>query len=332
MLDQLGQIFNAQLVAEAFGAGATVFILGGLGYLFTDRAGVFNITVEGLLLFSAFFAAVGAGTFGSALVGVLCGIVAALVVSLVFFIVSIRLRADIIVVGIAINLLASGTTVFLLNHIYGNEGSYQPTGLATVPAVTIPGMSNLPLLGPTFTDQSVLTFVAWLMVPACHVLLYRTPLGLHIRSVGENPEAAATVGVNVQRTQFIAIMLCGFLCGIGGCYLSIGPLHGFVRDMSAGQGWISLAAETLGGATPIGTLIACVFFGAAQGISSNMQAAGIGASQFAHSIPYVVTIIGLAIAARRATVQRLGRRGGKGPDVEPIATAQSAGAQPAAGG
>jgi simple sugar transport system permease protein len=332
VLDQLSQIFNAQLIAEAFGAGATVFILGGLGYLFTDRAGVFNITVEGLLLFSAFFAAVGAGTFGNSIAGVVCGVFAALVVSLVFFVVSIRLRADIIVVGIAINLLAGGTTVFLLNHIYGNEGSYQPQALATVPSVTIPGLSGLPLLGPTFTGQSLITLAAWLMVPACHVLLYRTPLGLRIRSVGENPEAAATVGINVQRTQFIAIMLCGFFCGIGGCYLSIGPLHGFVRDMSAGQGWIALAAETLGGATPIGTFLACVFFGAAQGVSSNMQAAGIGASQFAHAIPYVVTIIGLAIAARRAALRRFGRRRGGGPATEPIATAQTAGTQPAAGG
>lgn len=320
-----GQVFNAQLIAEAFGAGATVLILGGLGYLFTDRAGVFNITVEGLLLFSAFFAAVAAGELHNSLAGVLCGVAAALVVSIIFFAVSIWLRADIIVVGIAINLLASGTTVFLLSNFFHNEGLYQPAGLQTVPAVSIPGLSSLPVLGPTFSNQSLLTYVAWLTVPLAHILLYRTPLGLRIRSVGENPEAAATVGINVQLTQFIAIMLCGLLCGIGGAYLSIGPLGGFNRDMSAGQGWIALAAETLGGATPLGTFISCVFFGASQGVASNMAAANIGASQFAHSIPYVVTVIGLALAARRVMLRRLGRgHGPGGPQPEPIAATQTA--------
>jgi general nucleoside transport system permease protein len=328
----MSQILNSQLISEAFGAGATVFILGGLGYLFTDRAGVFNITVEGLLLFSAYFAAVGAGSYGSWEIGVGCGVAAALIVSLTFFVVSIRLKADIIVVGIAINLLASGVTVFLLSHVYGNQGLYQPLSLPTIPAFSLPGLSLLPLLGPTFSNQNLLTYVAWLMVPFCHVLLYRTPLGLRIRSVGENPEAAATVGINVERTQFIAIMLCGALCGLGGAYLSIGPLAGFNRDMSAGQGWIALAAETLGAGTPLGTFVSCILFGASQGVASNMQAAGIGASQFAHSIPYVATVIGLGLAARRATLRRRFRRPGGGPGQEPIATQQAAGAFPAAGG
>ncbi|MDQ2744855.1 MAG: ABC transporter permease, partial [Chloroflexota bacterium] len=326
------QIFNAQLIAEAFGAGATVFILGGLGYMFTDRAGVFNITVEGLLLFSAFFAAVGSGTFHSSVAGVVAGITASLIVSIIFFAVSIGLRADIIIVGIAINLLASGTTVFLLSHIYGNEGFYQPLGLPTVPAFSIPLLSSLPLLGPTFSNGNLLTYIAWAMVPLSQVLLYRTPLGLRIRAVGESPEAAATVGINVRRTQFIAIMLCGVLCGLGGCYLSIGPLGGFNRDMSAGQGWIALAAETLGNGTPLGTFVSCVFFGAAQGVSSNMQAAGIGASQFAHSIPYVVTIIGLALAARRAMRRRSIRGGTVGPAEPETSATEPAGVQPAMGG
>ncbi len=304
----LGQLFNAQLIAEALGAGSTVLLLAGLGYLFTDRAGVFNIAIEGLLLVAAFFAAVGAGTFGSSAAGLAAGVAASLVVSLIFYLVGIGLRADIIVVGIAINLLAGGVTVFLLNYLFGNEGAYHPSGLPTIPNVGIPGLRALPVLGPTFADESLLTYAAWLLVPVAHVVLYRTPLGLHIRAVGENPEAAGTVGINVRLTQFIAIMICGLLAGLAGCYLSIGPLAGFVRDMSAGQGWIALAAETLGAATPLGTLLACVFFGAAQGVSSNMQAAGLGASQFAHAIPYAVTVVGLALAARRATGRRRRRR------------------------
>jgi simple sugar transport system permease protein len=148
--------------------------------------------------------------------------------------------------------------------------------------------------------------------------------------VGENPEAAATVGINVQRIQFIAIMICGLLAGLAGCYLSIGPFGGFNRDMSAGQGWIALAAETLGNGTPLGTFVACVFFAASEGVSSNMQAANIGASQLAHSIPYVVTIIGLAIAARRVTVRRHRRRG-RGGEPQPIAASQTADVQPATG-
>jgi len=313
----IGQLFNAQLIAEALGAGSTVLLLAGLGYLFTDRAGVFNIAIEGLLLFAAFFAAVGAGTFGSGAAGLACGVAASLVVSALFYLVSIELRADIIVVCIAINLLASGVTVFLLNHLFGNEGAYHPPGLPTIPSVGIPGLSGLPVLGPTFASESLLTYAAWLLVPVAYIVLYRTPLGLRIRAVGENPEAAGTVGVNVRLTQFIAIMICGLLSGLAGCYLSIGPLGGFVRDMAAGQGWIALAAETLGAATPLGTFLACVFFGAAQGVASNMQAAGLGASQLAHAIPYIVTVIGLAVAARRATLRRSRRRKRTDPPADP---------------
>jgi ABC-type uncharacterized transport system permease subunit len=305
-----GQIFNAQLIADAFGAGGTVLILAALGYMFTDRAGVFNIAIEGLLLFAAFFAAVGSGTTGHVLVGVAAGVGASLVVSLIFFAVSIGLRADIIVVGIAINLLASGTTVFLMSHWFQTEGNYQPADLQVLPTLSIPGLDNLPLLGPTFTNQDILTYVACLLVPVVHVLLYRTPLGLRIRSVGENPEASATVGINVRLIQFIAVMLCAVLVGLGGTYLSLGPLAGFNRDMSAGQGWIALAAETLGRGTPVGTFLSCVFFGASEGVASNMKAANIGAGQLADAVPYVVTVIGLALAARRIGLGRF-RRGGR---------------------
>jgi general nucleoside transport system permease protein len=293
-----GQIFNIQLLVDAFGSGGTVLILAGLGYLFTDRAGVFNIAIEGLLLFSAFFAAAASGTSGNLWIGVAGGIGGALVVSVIFFAVSIGLRADIIVVGIAINLLAGGVTVFLLNQWFGVEGNYQPESLQTIPAYSIPGLDQLPGIGAIFTNQNALSYVAILLVPLAHLVLYKTPLGLHIRSVGENPEAAATVGISVHRTQFIAVMICGVLTGLGGCFLSIGPLGGFNRDMSAGQGWIALAAETLGRGTPVGTLLSCLFYGASQGVSYNMQASGIGAGQLAQAVPYVVTVVGLAIAAR----------------------------------
>jgi general nucleoside transport system permease protein len=298
------QIFNAQLLADALGITGTVYILAGLGYLFTDRAGVFNIAVEGLLLFSAFFAAVGSGVSGNVVIGIAAGIGASVLVSMLFFAISIGLRADIIVVGIAINLLAGGVTVFLLNHWFASSGVYQPSSLQAIPSASLPGFDRLPLLGPTFTNQSVLTYVTWLLVPLTHVLLFGTPLGLRIRAVGENAEAAATVGVRVVRTQFIAVIICAVLVGLGGCFLSIGPLPGFNRDMSGGRGWIALAAETLGRGTPVGTFLACTFFGGSEGVASNMQAANIGASQLAHSVPYVATIVGLAVATRRGLFRR----------------------------
>src|SRR5262249_17812559 len=154
----------------------------------------------------------------------------------------------------------------------------------------------------TFTDQDILTYVAVLLVPVVHVVLYRTPLGLRIRSVGENPEASATVGINVRLVQLIAVLICGALVGLGGTYLSLGPLAGFNRDMSAGQGWIALAAETLGRGTPVGTFLSCIFFGGSEGVASNMKAANIGAGQLADAVPYLVTTVGLALAARRITL------------------------------
>jgi ABC-type uncharacterized transport system permease subunit len=318
------QVFNAQLLADALGITGTVYILAGLGYLFTDRAGVFNIAVEGLLLFSAFFAAVGSGVTGNVLLGIAAGIGASATVSIIFFLVSIGFRADIIVVGIAINLLAGGVTVFLLNHWFASSGVYQPSSLQAIPSASVPGLERLPVIGPTFTNQSLLTYVTWALVPLSQLVLFGTPLGLRIRAVGENAEAAATVGIAVVRTQFIAVMICAVLVGLGGCFLSIGPLPGFNRDMSGGRGWIALAAETLGRGTPLGTFLACVLFGGSEGVASNMQAANIGASQLAHSVPYVATIVGLAAATRRGLFRR---RRGTGTS-KPTSETRDAGAIP----
>ncbi len=338
MWQTLSQIFNSQLIAEALGTGATLLILAGLGYMFTDRAGVFNIAIEGLLLFAAFFAAVGAGATNNPWVGLLCGVAASLVVSLIFFAVSIKLRADIIIVGIGVNLLASAVTVFLLHGFFNNDSNYELSASQALPSFSVPGLSALPIIGPTFTSESILTYLAWLSIPLTWVVLYRTRLGLRIRSVGENPDAAASVGINVERIQLTAIMICGLLSGLAGAYLSIGPLPGFNKDMSAGQGWIALAAETLGKGTPVGTFVASIFFAAARGVSSNMSTAQLGAPQLVDAIPYVATVVGLAVAARRALSRRTGGAGrrrhrGQPPEQQPqpIAASQNADIQPATG-
>ena len=274
----------------------TPILFTALGAMISRRAGIMNISLEGMMLVGALFGVIGSAYTQSALVGVLCAVAASLVLSLVFAYFVLKLKSDLILTGIALNLMASGGTVFLLSVLCGDKGVSTSLPSLVVPGIALPLIKDIPVLGDILSGHNLLTYLALLSVAAVYLLINKSPLGLRIRSVGENPDAAESVGISVLKTRFIALMLTGILSGLGGAYMSMGYVSWFARDMAAGRGYIALAAQNLGNATPIGTFLASFLFGIADAMSSSLQVLSIPA-EFIQMVPYVTTVIGLILYA-----------------------------------
>jgi len=278
----MGTVFDITLLMATL-RSATPLILAALGGIFAERSGVINIALEGKMLTGAFAAVVVAYYTGNPWLGVLAAIMTGAIMAFIFAVVSIKYRANQVVSGVAINMLAAGLTVFMMHVFFGTAG--------TSPAVT-----RLPNIGP-FTP---LVYLAPLLVIVSFVVLYRTPWGLRIRAVGEHPKAAATVGINVINIRYACVVLSGMLAGIAGAHLSIGTLSVFVRDMTAGRGFIALAAMIFGKWHPLGALGASLLFGFSEALQMRLQGGGIP-SQLIQAVPYVFTMVVLAGFVGRAT-------------------------------
>ena len=254
---------------------ATPLLLAALGGLYSERGGVINIALEGLLLAGAFTAAVVTHYSGNPWVGLLAAILAGIFVAAIHGVACIRYRADQVVSGTAINILFLGVPALLSGALFESTGA----------TPQIPQGQLLPLA------PIVLAFA---LVPATWWVLYRTPFGLRLRAVGENPEAADTAGIDVARLRYAGVLISGALAAIGGAYLSIGQASLFTRNMSAGRGFIALAALIFGKWRPVQTMLACLLFGAAEALSIQMQGVSAIPVQFIQIIPYVLTIVVLA--------------------------------------
>lgn len=284
----------------------TPILFTALGAMISRRAGIMNISLEGMMLVGALFGVIGSTYTQNALIGVLCAVAASLLLSLVFAYFVLKLKSDLILTGIALNLMASGGTVFLLSILCGDKGVSTSMASKVVPSVEIPLIKSIPVLGKILSGHNILTYVALLSVIVVYVLINKSPLGLRIRSVGENPDAAESVGISVVKTRFIALMITGILSGLGGAFMSMGYVSWFARDMAAGRGYIALAAQNLGNATPIGTCLASFLFGIADALSSSLQILSVPA-EFIQMIPYVTTVIGLIVysAGRRKKSKKM---------------------------
>ncbi|HEX5927560.1 MAG TPA: ABC transporter permease, partial [Baekduia sp.] len=223
---------------------ATPLIFGALGGIVSERSGVVNVGLEGMMLTGAFFGILGADLLDSWFLGLLVGMVAGGVLASVHAVFSINLRADQVVSGIAINFLAAGLTGYIFIDHYGDQGT--PDNVPRVPDVSLPGIKDIGFLGDAIGKASLLTWVALIGVVALAVFLFRTPSGLRLRSVGEHPRAAETVGISVVRTRYVAVIASGVLAAMGGAYLSIGFVGSFNQNMTAGRGFIALAAVIFG--------------------------------------------------------------------------------------
>jgi simple sugar transport system permease protein len=258
---------------------ATPLLLAALGGLFSERAGVINIALEGLMLAGAFTAASVTWYAGSPWVGLVAAVLAGVAIAGVHAVACIRYRADQVVSGTAINILMLGVPALLSGAFFLSSGS----------TPQVPKEQLIP-----YTP----IFIAFLLVPLTYYVLYYTPFGLRLRAVGENPEAADAAGVSVKVMRYSAVLLSGALAGIGGAYLSIGQSSLFTRNMSAGRGFIALAALIFGKWRPVQTMLACLLFGFTEAIAIQLQGVRFGGeeipTQFVQIIPYVLTIVVLA--------------------------------------
>lgn len=285
----------------------TPILFATLGSIVAERAGASNIALEATMLFAALFGALGSGLSASLAVGFLCAVLGGLLVTVMLCVFALRLKADIILTGIALNLLAGGGTVFIMYMFLQDKGSTSSIATKVFPSVTIPGVSSIPVLGQILSGHNVLTYVAFLMVAVVWVLLFRTRLGAHIRAVGENPGAAASVGINVVRTQNIALLLSGFLTSLGGAFMSMGYMNGFSQNMVAGRGFIALAAASMGQLHPVLGMVAALIFGAADAFSNAMAAMRIP-DELVKLIPYATTIVGMVVFSAVDQRRRLARK------------------------
>ena len=297
---------------------ATPLLLACLAGLFSERAGIFDIGLEGKMLMAAFFSAAVAVVTGSVWVGLLAGILSSVLLSLIHGLASITFRGNQLISGVAINFLASGLTVLIAQDWF-RQGGRTPslTGGQRFTPLEWPlseTLSSVPVFGPVYSElisgHTILVYVALLAVPISWWVLFRTRFGLRLRAVGENPGAVDTAGISVVRLRFIAVMICGLLCGIAGAYLATGLAAGFVKEMSAGRGFIALAALIFAKWRPWYALYACLLFGLLEAVGNryqNIEVVGFTLPvQFMQALPYILTVVILAGFVGKAIPPRAG--------------------------
>lgn len=278
---------------------ATPIALAAQGETLSERAGVLNIGLEGVMLNSAFAGVVGAYYTGSPWLGLLCGMLAGALTSLILAVASITFRANQIVIGAAINILAMGLTGVLFRALFGLDQQVTVNSFKPYP---IPFLSDLPVLGPILFQQNPLVYLGYILVPVLTIVLFRTHWGLAVRAVGVEPQAADTAGISVTGTRYLTVLLGGAIGGLGGVSLSLGHLNLFAEGMVSGRGFMALAAVIFGRWHPVGAVLAALFFGGADALQLRMQSLGWQVPyEFMLMLPYVLTLLTLGIFAGRAS-------------------------------
>ena len=291
-------VFNINTVDAAIRLAVPI-ALAAMGGTFSERAGIINIGLEGMLLSGAFAAVLGSYLTGNPWVGVAAGVFAGALSAAVFGVFTIELKANHVVAGVGINILALGITTWLMQVIWGSRGT--SPSVEGIGRVMIPGISGLPVVGRLLGMQSPFVYMMFALVALGWFVLFKTPVGLRIRMTGEHPEAADTVGINVRLIKHASVIFGGALCGLGGAYLSLGHLSWFSMDMSAGRGYMALAANIFGRWNPLGGLGASFLFSYSDALQMRMQGLPIALPHnLIQMIPYLLTIVVLAGAVIRA--------------------------------
>ena len=288
--DSLDAVVNAGLFAATL-RWATPLAFAAMGGIFCERSGVINIALEGMMLSGAFFGIWAAAWSGSWVIGILMAMVFGGLLALIHAFFSIHLRADQIVSGTAINFLALGLTGYLFRYIYGTEGT--PSDVSRIPDVSVPGLDKIPFIGDVIGTMNLMIWLMLLLLVLTWIVLFKTPVGLRIRSVGEHPRAADTVGISVYGIRYASVVLSGMLAALGGAYLSIGFVGSFNENMTVGRGYIALAAVIFGKWRPFPAFAACLLFGFSSGLAQRLQTEANISANLLQTLPYVLTIIAL---------------------------------------
>jgi len=284
---------------------STPLILAALGGMYSERGGVINIALEGIMLAGAFTASVVTIFSHNPWVGLAAAMCAGLLVALIHAVASIACRADQVVVGASINMLFLGVPALVSGALFQSTGSTpQLPREQTLPEMHLPLIDKIPVLSQLFSGHTAITYIAFALVPLSYFVLFRTRFGLRLRAVGESPEAADTAGISVYRMRCAGVLLSGALAGIGGAYLSIAQNSLFTRNMTGGRGFIALAALIFGKWHPVGAFMACLLFGFAEAVSDQLQGVVPIPVQLIQIFPYVLTLIVLAGFIGRAIPPR----------------------------
>lgn len=279
---------------------ATPIIFPALGVAISTLSGSTNIALEGIMLISAFTGVIVSAFTQSLWLALIAGIASGVVIALILGYFSLQLKADIVLAAIALNLFASGLTVFLLFVFTGDKGMSSSLQSLLFPDINIPFLAKIPILGAILNKQNILVYLAFLAVILYYIIIFHTPLGLKIRAVGQNPEAASSVGINVMRIKIYALILSGVFGALGGLYLSMGYVSWFGRDMTAGRGFIAIAASSIGANMPLGTLLGSLLFGIVYALANFLAPLNVP-SEIIQVIPYLVTVLVLTIYSARAS-------------------------------
>lgn len=278
---------------------ATPILLAALGIVFSERAGIVNIGTEGLMLIGALAGVSGSYFTGSVWGGLAVAMLTSMFFAAIFGYFTIVIKADQTVIGTGINILALGLTTTVNRAIFGSSGA--AAKIDSFKDIAIPGLSRIPILGESLFTQTFPVYLALILVPIASFVMFRTNVGLQVRAVGENPLAADTMGIKVDRVRFLTVLYSGIMAGLGGAYLSMGKMSFFTENMTAGVGFMALAAVVFGNYRPVGVLYASVIFGASTAIMYRLQTMGIPISNyFVLMLPYVITIISVCGLIRKS--------------------------------
>lgn len=281
---------------------STPLLFGSIAEVIAERSGMMITAIEGIFLMGAWGGFVGTYLTGSAFIGILAAMLSGLAAATVYGVVCIFLKQHQVVTGTAINVLAAGFCTYFQRVLFGVPTS--PLKISPLPAIPVPLLSGIPVLGDIFFRQNILTYLVYLVIPASYFLLFKTSAGLTIRSTGENPEAVDVAGIDVNRVRFLVVLLAGLMGGLAGAFYSVGYLGMFTSNMIGGRGWIAFAICFLGNWNPRGAVIGTVVFGFAEAIAIYMQSIG-GGSYFPNelfiALPYILTIL-LTVSRRSFNV------------------------------
>ena len=293
-MEVLESIFSMNMLMATIRM-AVPLVLASIGGVLCERSGIINLGIEGMMLMGAFGAVVGAHFTGSAWLGVLFGIIVGGLFGLLHALLCIKFRTNQSVSGVGINIFASGLTIVLCRAIWDSDGSSGT--VEQVPTMTIPLLNKIPVLGQLFENQSPFLYITAIIVVVSWYVMYKSNVGLRLRTIGDHPKAAATAGVNVTKYRYVCVILCGMLCGMAGAYLSIVQSNLFVKEMVAGRGFMAMAATIFGGWNPAGSLLASLLFAFAQALRINVEMAL--PQRILQMVPYLLTLVVLIGFGRR---------------------------------
>ena len=265
----MSDIFNLLLFQNTLRT-ATPVVLCALGCLMTDQVGIMNIGVDGMMLMGAFFAVLGSYLCGSWAMGLVFALGMGVLLGLFYYVFVIKFGSDEFIIGVALNILAGGLTVFLLRTIFQVKGSFSGPGIVPLPTLRLPFLEGVPVLR-LLSGNTLLVYVSWVLVALCWVMLYKTPLGFHLRASGEAPEALRASGKSPERMKLLASVLCGALATLSGAHLSLGYLTMFSENMSASRGFVAVACVIFGGSNPPRVFLAALMFGFIDALGLRLQ-------------------------------------------------------------